>query len=80
MHVERLCKHELPAISDVINHDEEFTVPMRLKPAMVEILRIYDSPNPIKPQDIEEMEKSGVLDGLKAEDETIVRDIIAVLH
>ena len=48
---------KLPAISNVINRDEEFTVPMRLKPAMVEILRIHNSPNPIKPQDIEEMEK-----------------------
>ena len=48
---------KLRAISNVINHDEEYTVQMRRKPAMVDILRILNSPNPIKPQDIEEMEK-----------------------
>ena len=71
---------KLPAISNLINRDEEFTVPMRLKPAMVEILRIHNSSTPIKPQDVEDMEKNGALNGLKAEDENIVRDIIAVLH
>ena len=71
---------KLPAISNVINSDEEFTVPMRLKPAMVEILRIHNSSTPIKPQDVEDMDACDVLKHLKAEDETIVRDIIAVLH
>ena len=46
----------LPTISNVINRDEKFTVPMRLKPAMVEILRIHNSPNPIKPQDVEDID------------------------
>ena len=71
---------KLQAISNVINRDEELTAPMRLKPAMVEIQRIHNSPNPIKPQDIEDMDVRQVLDHLKAEDENIVRDIIAVLH
>ena len=53
---------------------------MRLKPAMVEILRIHNSSTPIKPQDLEDMDACDVLDHLKAEDGNIVRDIIAVLH
>ena len=65
MHVEGLSNIKLPAFSNVINRDEEFTVQMRLKPAMVEILSMHNSPNPSKPQDIEEMEKNGELDGLK---------------
>ena len=60
--------------------EKEFTVPMRLKSAMVKILRIHNSSTPIKPQNVEDMDLGQVLDHLKAEDENIVRDIIAVLH
>ena len=69
----------LPAISGVVSH-EEIKAPMRLRSAMTEILKLHNSPNPIKPQDIEEMEKNGALDHLKAEDETIVSEIIALTH
>ena len=79
MHVERLCKHGIAAISGVVSH-EEIKVPMRRRSAMTEILKLHNSPNPIKPQDIEEMGKNGALDHLKAEDETIVSEIIALTH
>ena len=71
---------KLQAISNVINRDEEFTVPMRLKPAMVEVLRIHKSSTPIKPQGVENMDECEILDHLKVEDKTIVRDIIVVFH
>ena len=57
---------KLPAISNIINREEEFTVPMPLKPAMVEILRIHNSSTPIKPQGVEDMDACGILDHLKA--------------
>ena len=71
---------KLPAISNIINRDEEFTVPMPLKPAMVEILRIHNSSTPIKPQDVEDMDACDVLNHLKAEDENIVSDICFLVH
>ena len=57
--------------------EKEFTVPMRLKPAMVKILRIHNSSTPIKPQDVEVMDACAVLEHLKAKDGNIVHDIIA---
>ena len=59
----------LPAISGVVSH-EEIKAPMRLRSAMTKILKLHNSPDPNKPQDIEEMDKNGELDHLKAEDET----------
>ena len=53
---------------------------MRLRSAMTKILKVHNNPNAIKPQEIEEMEKSGLLDELKAEDENIVSEIIALTH
>ena len=47
---------------------------MRLRSAMTKILKVHNNPNAIKPQEIEEMEKSGLLDELKAEYENIVSE------
>ena len=53
---------------------------MCLRSAMAKILKVHNSPNPIQPQDIEEMEKNGLWNDLRAEDETIVSEIIALTH
>ena len=37
-----------------------------VRSAMAEILKIHNSPNTIKPPDIEEMEECGLLNDLKA--------------
>ena len=71
---------ELPAISDVSRGYEEIKAPIRLRSAMAEILKVHNSLNLIKPQDIEGIEKSGSLNDLKADDETIVSEIIALTH
>ena len=75
---------EMVAVPKVVGDDEDIKVPMRLRwwvrSVIAEILKIHNSPNTIKPQDIEEMEKNGLLNNLKAEDETIVSEIIALTH
>ena len=40
------------AVPMVVGGDEESNVPMRLRPAIAEILKIHNSPNTIKPQDM----------------------------
>ena len=39
---------------------------------MTDIMVLHNSENTIKPEDIERMDKSGLLNELKPEDETIV--------
>ena len=70
----------LQPVPKVVSDAEEIKAPTRLRSAIAEILKIHNSSNTIKPQDIEEMEKDGALDDLKAEDETIVSGIIALTH
>ena len=66
------AKLEMVAAPKVVGDDAEIKVPMRLRSAMAEILRIHNSPTAIKPQDIEDVEACGLLNDLKEEDETIV--------
>ena len=67
-------------VPKLVGNDVEIEAPMRFRSAIAKILKIHNSPNTIKPQDIEEMEKNGALDDIKAEDETIVSEIIALIH
>ena len=69
----------MAAVPKVVG-DEEIKAPIRLRSAIAKILKIHNSPNTIKPQHIEEMEKNGLLNDLKAEDETIVSEIIALAY
>ena len=61
---------EMDVMPKLVGDDEEIEAPMRFRSAIAKILNIHNSPNTIKPQDIEEMEKNGALDDLKAEDQT----------
>ena len=53
---------------------------MRLRSAMTKILMLHNSKNTIKHGDIEGMEKSVLLNELKAEEESTVTEIIALIH
>ena len=56
---------EVPAVPKIICDD--IKVPMCLRSAITKILKFYNRKNTIKPEDIEEMEKSGLLNELKSE-------------
>ena len=47
---------------------------------MTKILMLHNSKNTIKHEDIEGMEKSVLLNELKAEEESKVTEIIALIH
>ena len=59
------AKMKMVAVPKVNGDDEEIKAPTRPRSAIVKILKIHNSPNTIKPQDIEEMEQNGALDALK---------------
>ena len=59
------AKMKMVAVPKVNGDDEEIKAPMHFRSAIAIILKIYNSPNTIKSQDIEEMEKNGAFDGLK---------------
>ena len=51
---------EMDVMPKLVGDNEEIEAPMRFRSAIAKILKIHNSPNTIKPQDIEEMEKNGV--------------------
>ena len=53
---------EIDVMPKFVGDDEEIEAPMRFRSAIAKILKIHNSPNTIKPQDIEEMEKNGALE------------------
>ena len=75
-------KLEVASVPKIVGDDEEIKVPMRLRSAMTKFLVLHNSENTIKTEDIERMDKSGLLNELKAkaEDETIVNEIIVLIH
>ena len=56
---------EIDVMPKFVGDDEEIEARMRFRSAIAKILKIHNSPNTIKSQDIEEMEKNGAFDGLK---------------
>ena len=67
---------EMVTVPKVVGDDGEIKVPMCLSSAITKILVLHTSEDTIKTEDIEKIDRSGLLNELKAEDETIVIEII----